>query len=207
MPASPDDRQNPRRIAFRGTLGWAWTILGPFIGLLLITALFAILTRQSGMFLTVYNWRTIAVQTVIVGAAAVGMTIIMVAGGIDLSVGSAVALITVCIAMFVKQVDPLLPDSLREWKLVVPAALVLGVLVGGLCGAINGALIAGLRVVPFIISLGTLTIYRGMAKWLASSTSVTIPGQAKPWWFGRILAPEPEPSWLLLCPASGPWLS
>jgi ribose/xylose/arabinose/galactoside ABC-type transport system permease subunit len=201
--ASPDDRQNTRRIAFRGTLGWAWTIFGPFLGLLLITALFAVLTRQSGMFLTWYNWRTIAVQTVIVGSAAVGMTIIMVAGGIDLSVGSTVALITVCIAMFIKKVDPALPDSLREWKLVLPVALFLGVLAGGLCGAINGALIAGLRVVPFIISLGTLTIYRGTAKWLASSTSVNIPGETKAWWFARILAPEPEPRWLLLAP--GVW--
>ncbi len=203
MAASPDDRQNTRRIAFRGTLGWAWTIFGPFLGLLLITALFAVLTRRSGMFLSWYNWRTIAVQTVIVGSAAVGMTIIMVAGGIDLSVGSTVALITVCIAMFIKKVDPALPDSLREWKLVLPVALFLGVLVGGLCGAINGALIAGLRVVPFIISLGTLTIYRGTAKWLASSTSVNIPGETKAWWFARILAPEPEPRWLLLAP--GVW--
>ena len=59
-------------------------------------------------FLTLDNWRTIAVQTVIVGIAALGMTIIMIAGGIDLSVGSTVALVTVCIAMFVKKVDPAL---------------------------------------------------------------------------------------------------
>ena len=64
------------------------------------------LTRESGTFLTLDNWRTIAVQTVIVGIAALGMTIIMIAGGIDLSVGSTVALVTVCIALFVKKVDP-----------------------------------------------------------------------------------------------------
>lgn len=194
---------NIDRIAFRGTLGWAWTILGPFIGLLVITGIFAVLTREAGTFLTLYTWRTIAVQTVIVGAAAVGMTMIMVAGGIDLSVGSAVALITVCIALFVKKVDPSLPEALRDWKLVVPVGLGLGVLVGGLCGLINGALVSGLRVVPFIVTLGTLTIYRGAAKWLASSTGVNIPAHAKPWWFGRILAPEPEPRWLLLAP--GVW--
>jgi ribose/xylose/arabinose/galactoside ABC-type transport system permease subunit len=202
--AMTNDPQNTPRMAARGTIGWAWSILGPFVGLVLITALFGVVTRESGMFLTTYTWRTIAVQTVIVGAAAIGMTIIMVAGGIDLSVGSAVALITVCIAMFIKKVDPSLPDSVRDWKLVLPVALLLGVLVGGLCGAVNGTLIAGLRVVPFIVTLGTLTIYRGLAKWLASSTGVNIPRETKPWWFGRILAPEPQPPWLLVSP--GVWV-
>jgi ribose/xylose/arabinose/galactoside ABC-type transport system permease subunit len=202
--ARSDDQGSTQRHALKGTLGWAWNVLGPFLGLLVITGIFAILTRQSGTFLTLYTWRTIAVQTVIVGAAAVGMTIIMVAGGIDLSVGSAVALITVCIAMFIKKVDPALPDALRAWKLVVPVALVLGVLVGALCGTINGALISGLRVVPFIVTLGTLTIYRGVSKWLASSTGVNIPVATKPWWFARILAPEPEPRWLLVAP--GVWV-
>ena len=70
----------------------------------LITVLFAFLTRDSGSFLTVYNWRTIAVQTVIVGTAALGMTIIIIAGGIDLSVGSIVALVTVA-----------WPSSSRKW--------------------------------------------------------------------------------------------
>ena len=76
-------------------MGWVWTVFGPFLGLILITVLFAFLTRESGSFLTAYNWRTIAVQTVIVGTAALGMTVIMISGGIDLSVGSAVALVTV----------------------------------------------------------------------------------------------------------------
>ena len=105
------------------------------------------------------------------------MTIIMIAGGIDLSVGSTVALVTVCMAVFMKKVDPSLPESLRAWKLVLPVALILGVGLGGLCGAINGALIAGLRVVPFIITLGSYQVYRGLATWLASSTTVYVPGE------------------------------
>src|SRR5258708_4477503 len=68
--------------ALRGTLGWVWTVFGPFLGLILITVLFAYLTRQSGSFMAAYNWRTIAVQTVIVGTAALGMTLIMISGGI-----------------------------------------------------------------------------------------------------------------------------
>ena len=140
----------------------------------------------------------------IVGIAALGMTMIMIAGGIDLSAGSTVALVTVCTAMFVKKVDPSLADSLREMKLVLPLALVLGIAVGGLCGAINGALIAGLKVVPFIVTLGTYTVYRGLATWMASSTQVYVAGNVKPRWFNQIMKIEPEPHWLLVAP--GVWV-
>jgi ribose/xylose/arabinose/galactoside ABC-type transport system permease subunit len=145
-----DDRpaSSARPVSFRRILGWGWTVFGPFIGLVLITALFAWMTRHSGQFLSAENWQTIAVQTVIVGTAALGMTLIMIAGGIDLSVGSTVALVTVCMALFMKKMDPLLPETLRAWKLAMPAAMLLGVGLGGLCGAVNGALISGLRVVP-----------------------------------------------------------
>jgi ribose/xylose/arabinose/galactoside ABC-type transport system permease subunit len=190
--------------ALRGTLGWVWTVFGPFLGLVLITMLFAALTRESGRFITLQNWQTIAVQSVIVATAALGMTMIMIAGGIDLSVGSSVALVTVCIALVVKKVDPNLPVSLREWKILLPVALVIGVAVGGVCGAINGTLIAWLKVVPFIVTLGTYTIYRGLAKWLASSTTVYIPGDVKPAWFNGILKSDPVPHWLIVAP--GVWI-
>ena len=111
--SSEGTRQATPTIKLRGSLGWAWTLFGPFVGLVLIILLFGALTRESGRFLTLDNWRTIAVQTVIVGIAALGMTIIMIAGGIDLSVGSTVALVTVCIAMFIKKVDP--ASSLHPW--------------------------------------------------------------------------------------------
>ena len=202
--SSEGTRQATPAIKLRGSLGWAWTLFGPFVGLVLIILLFGALTRESGRFLTLDNWRTIAVQTVIVGIAALGMTIIMIAGGIDLSVGSTVALVTVCIAMFVKKVDPALSASLRDMKIALPLALLLGITIGGLCGAINGALIAGLRVVPFIVTLGTYTVYRGLATWMASSTQVYVPGNVKPWWFTQIMKIEPEPRWLILAP--GVWV-
>ncbi|WP_422927090.1 ABC transporter permease [Singulisphaera sp. PoT] len=199
------------RSAIKGTLGWILTALGPFLGLVLITFLFAFLTRDSGTFLTVYNWRMIGVQTVIVGIAALGMTIIMIAGGIDLSVGSVVALVTVVVALMVRGTSIDLPNPFRsgsihlfDLKTNLAVALIGGILVGGLCGFANGAFITRLGVVPFIITLGSLKIYRGLAKWLASSTSIYIPADSKPWWFERILATEPEPSWLLVAP--GVWL-
>ena len=172
-------------VRVRGALGWIWTVFGPFLGLVLIVALFAWLTRTSGSFLEAYNWRTIAVQTVIVGTAALGMTAIMIAGGIDLSVGSAVALVTVVVALLV-----------RDYHWPVPLALIAGVLLGGGCGVLNGGLISGLGVVPFIITLGTLKVFRGAAKWLSDSTPVYIPGGSKGWWFRQVMAIErPAPGW------------
>lgn len=177
---------------------WVWTALGPFLGLLLVTALFAWLTRDVGTFLTVLNWRTIAVHTVIVGTAALGMTAIMIAGGIDLSVGSVVALVTVVCARVSNGFllgGASIPGSL-------PAGLVAGILAGGLCGLFNGLLITRLGVVPFIITLGGLKMFRGLAKWLSASTLVYVAD--RPWWLARLLATRPEPAWLLLAP--GVWL-
>jgi ribose/xylose/arabinose/galactoside ABC-type transport system permease subunit len=201
--ADPNLRTRPLRVT--GSLGWAWTVVGPFLGLIGTVLLFAYLTRESGAFMTVYNWRTISVQTVIVATAALGMTLVMIAGGIDLSVGSVVALVSVCMALMVSGTNP--PQG--GWHYAIPPiplalALVGGVLLGGLCGLINGGLITGLGVVPFIITLGSLKVFRGLAKWLSNSTSVYIPRDAKPWWFGKILAIEPDPPWLVVAP--GVWV-
>ena len=126
--------------------------------------------------------------------AALGMTVIMISGGIDLSVGSAVALITVSIALLIRRCA-----HASQARLM----LLLGILIGGLCGALNGALITGLRVVPFIITLGSLKAFSGLAKWLSNS-SVYIPRAAKPWWFERVLKLEPTPEWLIVAP--GVWI-
>jgi ribose/xylose/arabinose/galactoside ABC-type transport system permease subunit len=175
----------PGGLRLKGVLGWIWTVLGPFLGLVLIAGLFAWLTRDSGSFLTAYNWRTIAVQTVIVGTAALGMTCIMIAGGIDLSVGSAVALVTVLMALLI-----------RDYHVPVVLALAVGVVLGGGCGVLNGGLISGLGVVPFIITLGTLKVFRGVAKWLSDSTPVYIPREAKGSWFREVMAVDrPSPGW------------
>ncbi len=190
--------------AFRGTLGWVWTVVGPFLGLLLIIALFAWLTRDSGSFMSVVSWRTIAVQTVVVGIAALGMTAIMIAGGIDLSVGSTVALVTVATALCVRELYPRLPISIREAQVLIPFAMFVGVVLGGICGAINGALISGLRVVPFIVTLGSYKVFRGLAKYLTTGRVIYIPEETKSWWFSRILATEPTSRWQLVAP--GVWI-
>jgi ribose/xylose/arabinose/galactoside ABC-type transport system permease subunit len=174
--------------AWHGLLARLWTWLGPFFGLILICVLFANYPASRESFFTWDNWRTIAAQSVIVGTAALGMTLIMIAGGIDLSVGSAVALVTVATAQAIRQLG---------WN--VPAALAFGVAIGGLCGLFNGALITGLRVVPFIITLGTLKIYRGLAKWWAGNLTIDAFDREHPppAWLRRMLSVNLEPpAWL-----------
>ena len=169
-----------------------WSVLGPLIGLGLITGFFAFLTRDSGTFLQLATWRLIVVQTVVLGIAALGMTLVMISGGIDLAVGSTVALVTVVVTL-----------AVRDLHFPVPLAIAAGIALGGLCGFINGSLITLLRVMPFIITLGGLKIYRGGAKWLADNGSVYVPAAAKSPWMSHVLAPDPEPSWLVVAP--GVW--
>lgn len=171
--------------SWRTVLGRLGALIGPFLGLLLVVSLFGLLPSSSARFLTWDNARTVAVQTVIVGTAALGMTLIIIAGGIDLSVGSAVALVTVAIVLVNRQLG-----------LSVPAAMACGVLVGGLCGLLNGVLVTGLGVVPFIITLGSMKVFRGLAKWLSDSTSVYAFDRAhpRPPWFNRLLSTNLAPS-------------
>ena len=109
------------------------------------------------------NLQTLARQSTIVALAALGMTFVIVSGGIDLSVGSVVAVVTVVIAWFLKEgYSPVL-------------ALAAGVFAGSLCGALNGVLITKLRVVPFIVTLGTLLLVRGVAKGLGHEQKIDAP--------------------------------
>lgn len=146
----------------RPLLSWrrAFAALGPILALALITLLFAVI-QKGDAFLTPYNWRTIAVQTVITGTAALGMAIVIVAGGIDLSVGSVAALAAVGAGL-----------AIRDGHFGLEAALAIGVGVGILFGMANGLLVVGLRVIPFIATLGTMNIARGLAKRWAGNTMV-----------------------------------
>src|SRR5262245_47918407 len=137
--------------------------LGPFLALTLVIGFFAAadaLQTQPGNFLSLRNLRTISAQTATVAVAALGMTVVIISGGIDLSAGTAVALSATVLAWCLKQDVP------------VAVAIVAGLGTGCLAGLVNGVLISSLRVVPFIVTLGTMTIYLGIAKLIASETTV-----------------------------------
>lgn len=143
-------------IALRKLLRTPW--LGPLIALLGLYVLFTLLSPET--FARQSNLVTMLRQTAVVGIAAVGMTFTIVLGGIDLSVGSAVALVTVVVA-----------ESLRAGMGPLVAAA-LGVVSGGLLGLCNGGLVAGLKISPFIVTLGTMSVLRGVAKGLADEQKI-----------------------------------
>jgi len=176
-------------IARRGSLRKWLAILGPFLGLALVIATFAVLTGSPEKFLSPFNIRVVLSQTVIVAISAIGMTIIMISGGIDLSVGSTIALASVVTALGVNAgFDPLL-------------AILAGILVGVIVGIVNGLAITGLRVIPFIATLGMLGIARGVAKWISNQQPVN----AEPTWINNLVVTFPEPTWLLFAP--GVWIT
>ncbi|MGH9313231.1 MAG: ABC transporter permease [Vicinamibacterales bacterium] len=158
----------------------------PILGLVFVAVLFGMLIGPQ--FFRPANLELVARQTAIVCTAALGMTMIIVAGGIDLSVGSVVALTTVAIALLLRaDYSPL-------------AAALGGVAAAAVCGAANGLLVTRLRVVPFIVTLGTMIVVRGAAKGLAGERRLEAPGS----WLNDLLRTL-EPGRGMLVPA-GIWL-
>jgi ribose transport system permease protein len=166
-------------------------ILGPFIGLLFVFIIFAILASPA--FVSAYNLKTIITQTVIVGIGALGMTFVIISGGIDLSVGSIIALVTVVTAKLLTVLG--IDSSFSMWT-----AAILAILVGAFIGFVNGYITAVWRIVPFIVTLGMMQIARGLAKWFAREQTVIAPETG----LNNMMNIDPEPSWLIFAP--GVWL-
>jgi ribose transport system permease protein len=159
---------------------------GVLLGLMLVCALFGAIIGPQ--FFRAANLELMARQTAIVGTAALGMTMIIAAGGIDLSVGSIIALSTVVIALLLRNG-------------VSPAGAALGgVGAAVLCGAVNGLLITRLRVVPFIVTLGTMLVVRGAAKGLAGEVRLEAPVT----WLNDLLRTVGDRQWILI--PAGIWL-
>lgn len=161
----------------------------PLLGLVFVIALFAILTGSPESYLSTTNLRVVLAQTVIVAIGALGMTMIIISGGIDLSVGSGIALTSVVTAVALRAGWPPL------------AAIAAAIVAGGIIGMVNGVAITTLRVVPFIATLGMLGIARGAAKWLADQQTVNAP----PTWINELAVTFPARAWMLFAP--GVWLT
>lgn len=166
-------------------------VLGPFIGLLFVFVIFAILASPA--FTSIYNLKTIITQTVIVGIGALGMTFVIISGGIDLSVGSIIALVTVVTA---KMLTSLGADSAT----MVWASALLAIFVGAFIGFVNGFITSVWRIVPFIVTLGMMQIARGLAKWFAREQTVIAPQTE----LNNLMNVDPDPAWLIFAP--GVWL-
>ncbi|MDB5300671.1 MAG: rbsC 3, partial [Phycisphaerales bacterium] len=160
--------------------------LGPLIGLLLVAGLFAVLRFNS--FASVSNMQVMLTQTAVVGAAALGMTLVIISGGIDLSVGSSIALTCVVVARLLKiGASPVM-------------AVGAGVVVGCLAGMLIGTIVTQLRLAPFIVTLGTWGAFRGLAKGIANESTI----DPEPTWVNDLLTmPSGSHRWMLVPP--GVW--
>lgn len=173
-----------KRNQIKTLLNW----IGPFIGLILVLALFASMPEIQERFLRIANLKSVATQSVIVALGALGMTLIIISGGIDLSAASNIALASVTTAFAINA------------GVSLPWAILIGILTGGLIGLLNGFLITSLRLVPFIVTLGMLGIARGIAKWIARNQKIDAPLT----WVNDLMSSTPRPPWLLLAP--GVWI-
>ena len=133
---------------------------GPLVALVIVYALFASYAPET--FARGGNLVTMARQTVVVAIAAVGMTIVIVHGGIDLSVGSSVALGTVVIA------------KLLKLGYGPGTAALGGVATCAAAGLAVGVLVTRLKVTPFIVTLGAMSILRGVAKGIANEQKIDV---------------------------------
>jgi len=161
------------------------------LALVVVYGVFVLIAPPS--FATSRNMEMIARQTTIVGVAALGMTMVIISGGIDLSVGSLVALSTVVIAWLLQYggVNPL-------------TAAVGGVAAAAFFGLISGMLITRLRVVSFIVTLGMMLVVRGAAKGIGREQKIDVDPERLQW-LEELLASLPkERSWMLLPP--GVWV-
>jgi ribose/xylose/arabinose/galactoside ABC-type transport system permease subunit len=192
MNATPGETSLP--LARHGG-AWLRSVLGPFVALVLVVGIFTVadnLQADGGRFATLRNAQNVLVQSATVAVAALGMTMIIISGGIDLSAGTAMALSATVLAWFLRE----------QFSPAVSVAA--GLAVGCLAGCANGLLISLLRIVPFIVTLGTMTIYLGLAKIIGNNTMVRpLPAQV-PDWMKQLLSPRLENEWMLFAP--GVWL-
>lgn len=159
---------------------------GPFLALIAIYLGFALFGPES--FSSLRTLETITRQSAIVASVALGMTWVIILGGVDLSVGSIVAFTTVVIAQLLNQdYHPL-------------SAAAIGIGAAAMIGAFNGILIARLKLAPFIVTLGTLLIIRGAAKGAAGEQKIDAPLSL----INQLLiSPSGPNAWMILAP--GVW--
>jgi ribose/xylose/arabinose/galactoside ABC-type transport system permease subunit len=135
-----------------------WRGIQPLAGLVAIYAVFAI---ASGTFRTLDTAQTILTQAVILGVLAAGPTIVLISGGLDLSIGSLFVLVAVVVGLLLNAHAP------------VVFVVVISLAVGALCGTLNGVITVGTGIPAFIGTLGMMKVYRGIAELLGANQDMS----------------------------------
>jgi ribose transport system permease protein len=184
MPPAPTDTRHAVAARLHG--------LGPLAGLVALCLLAAALNPD---FATLDNLLNVLTRTTFIGIIAIGMCFVIVGGGIDLSVGSMAALIAGAVI--------LLMNALGAHGVAPVVAVVVGaggaVLLGSVLGLVHGWLITRGRIEPFIVTLGTLGIFRALLTWLADGGAITLDNELAdayaPVYYGTLLG-VPLPVWV-----------
>lgn len=163
--------------------------LGPLLALFAILLLFWFADHSWGMgnFAKARNIRVMMGSAALIAVPAIGMTIIIISGGIDLSSGTALTLCGTVLALMLKHAPTAAPETIfsdgsMQYTLWMCLALLTMTLTGTGCGLMNGTLISATKVVPFIVTLGTMTIYLGIGQILADESTVYAPTENVPDW-------------------------
>lgn len=149
---------------WRGLLGTS----GPLIGLLV---LFVVMSLSTDAFFSVRNLLNVLDQMTVLGILAIGMTLVIIIGGIDLSVGAVLALSMMVMGWLA---------NVQGWPL--PVAILAALVVGGLCGLVSGLLVTRLKLPPFIATLAMLSVARGLANIITNGEQIV----GYPDWFTNL---------------------
>jgi ribose transport system permease protein len=180
----------------------SWRLSGPALGLLALVTVFVVLLWWRGQlaeFASLSNLKVVLHGKSFLTVASLGMLLVIVSGGIDLSVGSVMALVTVVTMQTYRLVyngpEYGLPTAVVGWLgdrdllwvggesqgAASAAALAAGLLTGCLCGVCNGLVVTQLRLAPFVATLGMISVARGLAVWLSNRTRVSFRGPRPDW--------------------------
>jgi ribose transport system permease protein len=198
QPARTEVQAPPGQAAFGGAGHSARRTLphgaGPFVGLLLLCVAGVLLNPS---FATLDNAMNVLTRTAFIGIIAVGMCLVIVSGGIDLSVGSMAALIAGCMILLMNAVA----STVGSPALVVVLGMVFALVLGALFGLAHGLLITKGKIEPFIVTLGTLGIFRAYLTYFSNGGAITLDGTLStaysPVYYGAFLG-VPIPVWVFI---------
>jgi ribose transport system permease protein len=196
LPAPVDSRASARFFQYLNHLKG----LGPVLGLV---GLCIAGTLLNGDFATVDNLMNVLTRTAFIGIIAVGMTFVIISGGIDLSVGSMAALIAGSMIYFMNM---LMNGGALGALAIVVTGIAMALLLGLAFGFLHGLLITKGKIEAFIVTLGTLGIFRSVLTYLADGGALTLDNQLSdlysPVYYTNLLG-VPIPIWVFLAVALG----
>lgn len=161
---------------------WDLRAVAPFIALALLLVLGAL---ANDNFISVANLSNVITRSAFIAIIALGATYVISSGGLDLSVGAMVAFVASLMILFLN--TGLIADPL----MMLIAGMALAVVIGAACGLFNGLITTVGQIEPFIATLGTMGIYRGLTTWLSQGGAITLRDRElqalyRPVYFGEI---------------------